>query len=36
VLSDEEWRAVGLTPLRPWREALSAAFAEHPDAFRGN
>jgi dTDP-4-dehydrorhamnose reductase len=34
VLSDEAWRAAGLTPLRPWREALSAAFVEHGDAFR--
>lgn len=35
VLSDEEWRAAGLTPLRGWREALTAAFAEHGAAFRG-
>ncbi|MPZ84062.1 MAG: dTDP-4-dehydrorhamnose reductase [Actinophytocola sp.] len=35
VLSDEEWRSAGLTPLRPWREALTAAFAEHGDALRG-
>lgn len=35
VLSAEEWREAGLTPLRPWREALSAAFAESGDAFRG-
>ncbi len=34
VLSDAEWRAAGLTPLRQWREALTAAFAAHPDAFR--
>jgi dTDP-4-dehydrorhamnose reductase len=34
VLSDKAWRAAGLTPLRPWREALTAAFAEHGDAFR--
>jgi dTDP-4-dehydrorhamnose reductase len=34
VLSDAEWRAAGLTPLRPWREALTAAFAEDGDAFR--
>jgi dTDP-4-dehydrorhamnose reductase len=34
VLSGEEWQASGLTPLRPWREALSAAFAEDGDAFR--
>ncbi|HEY0449848.1 dTDP-4-dehydrorhamnose reductase [Actinophytocola sp.] len=36
VLSDEEWREAGLKPLRPWREALTAAFAEHGDALRGN
>lgn len=34
VLSDEAWRACGLTPLRPWREALAAAFAEAGDAYR--
>jgi dTDP-4-dehydrorhamnose reductase len=34
VLSGEEWREVGLTPLRPWREALAAAFAEDGDAYR--
>lgn len=28
VLSDAAWRAAGLTPLRPWREALSAYFAD--------
>lgn len=27
VLSPASWAAAGLTPLRPWREALSAAFA---------
>ena len=27
VLSDKSWRDAGLTPLRPWNEALSAAFA---------
>jgi len=26
VLSDRAWRAAGLTPLRPWRDALRAAF----------
>jgi dTDP-4-dehydrorhamnose reductase len=26
VLSDAAWRAAGLTPLRPWRDALRAAF----------
>jgi dTDP-4-dehydrorhamnose reductase len=35
VLSSAEWREAGLTPLRPWREALAAAFAESGDAFRG-
>ncbi|MGH3763265.1 dTDP-4-dehydrorhamnose reductase [Actinophytocola sp.] len=35
VLSGEEWRSAGLTPLRSWREALAAAFAEDGDAFRG-
>nr|WP_156371252.1 dTDP-4-dehydrorhamnose reductase [Nocardia arizonensis] len=27
VLSDRAWRAAGLTPLRPWREALHGALA---------
>ncbi|WP_309112396.1 dTDP-4-dehydrorhamnose reductase [Saccharothrix sp.] len=27
VLSGKEWEAAGLTPLRPWREALREAFA---------
>jgi dTDP-4-dehydrorhamnose reductase len=27
VLSPESWRAAGLTPLRPWDEALDAYFA---------
>jgi dTDP-4-dehydrorhamnose reductase len=27
VLSGTSWQDAGLTPLRPWREALSAAFA---------
>jgi len=34
VLSDQAWREVGLTPLRPWRQALSAAFAVHGEYFR--
>jgi dTDP-4-dehydrorhamnose reductase len=34
VLSGKSWEEAGLTPLRPWREALSAAFAAHGDAFR--
>jgi dTDP-4-dehydrorhamnose reductase len=28
VLSDAAWRAAGLPPLRSWRDALHAAFAE--------
>jgi dTDP-4-dehydrorhamnose reductase len=35
VLGDASWRAAGLAPLRPWREALSAAFAADGDALRG-
>lgn len=35
VLSSAAWREAGLTPLRPWREALAAAFVESGDAFRG-
>ncbi len=27
VLSDTRWRAAGLTPLPPWRDAVAAAFA---------
>lgn len=34
VLSDTAWRAAGLTPLRPWRDALRAAFAASGDALR--
>ncbi|MFC4853502.1 dTDP-4-dehydrorhamnose reductase [Actinophytocola glycyrrhizae] len=34
VLSDRSWRAAGLTPMRPWREALATAFSEHGDHFR--
>ncbi|MCA1655894.1 MAG: dTDP-4-dehydrorhamnose reductase [Pseudonocardiaceae bacterium] len=34
VLSDRSWRAADLPPMRPWRDALTAAFAEHGDAFR--
>ena len=30
VLSNEAWRAAGLTPLRPWRDALHAYFAVAP------
>jgi dTDP-4-dehydrorhamnose reductase len=35
VLSDASWRAAGLRPLRPWRQALAAAFTEHGEALRG-
>ncbi|HEX6352480.1 dTDP-4-dehydrorhamnose reductase [Actinophytocola sp.] len=34
VLSDSAWRKEGLPPMRPWREALAAAFAEHGEHFR--
>jgi len=34
VLSPAAWVAAGLTPLRPWQDALSAAFAVDPQAFR--
>ncbi len=34
VLSDRAWRAAGLPPMRPWREALATAFAEHGEHFR--
>lgn len=34
VLSHAAWRAAGLTPMPPWRDALRAAFAESGDAFR--
>jgi dTDP-4-dehydrorhamnose reductase len=30
VLSARRWTDAGLTPLRPWRDALAAAFAAHP------
>ncbi len=35
VLSPRTWDEAGLSPLRDWREALSAAFAVRDDAFRG-
>jgi len=34
VLSPAAWVAAGLTPLRDWRAALSAAFATTSEAFR--
>jgi dTDP-4-dehydrorhamnose reductase len=34
VLSDASWRAAGLAPLRPWDEALHAAFAQVGEALR--
>lgn len=34
VLSDASWREAGLTPLRPWREALHAAFESDGGALR--
>jgi dTDP-4-dehydrorhamnose reductase len=34
VLSTDAWTDAGLTPLRDWREALSAGFAAAPEAFR--
>ncbi|MDQ2846941.1 MAG: dTDP-4-dehydrorhamnose reductase [Actinomycetota bacterium] len=33
VLSQDAWLAAGLPPLRPWREALHAAFRAHRDAY---
>ncbi|HVE63749.1 MAG TPA: dTDP-4-dehydrorhamnose reductase [Mycobacteriales bacterium] len=35
VLSDRAWRAVGLDPLPPWRDALAEAFAEIGSQLRG-
>jgi dTDP-4-dehydrorhamnose reductase len=35
VLGDDEWRAAGLPPMRPWRDALKAAFESAGDALRG-
>ena len=34
VLSGAAWQAEGLTPLRPWREALTTALTQDLDAFR--
>jgi dTDP-4-dehydrorhamnose reductase len=36
VLSDSAWRAAGLTPLPPWRDALRRAFADAGTALRGS
>ncbi len=33
VLSPDAWNNAGLTPLRPWTEALKVAFAENRGAF---
>lgn len=35
VLGDRRWRAAGLAPLRPWREALRTALQSHLPDFRG-
>lgn len=35
VLSGRSWAAAGLTPLRPWDEALTAGIGDHPGAFGG-
>lgn len=35
VLSDVAWQRAGLTPMRHWRDALHAAFAESGDSLRG-
>lgn len=34
VLSNRTWREAGLPAMRPWREALATAFAEHGAHFR--
>lgn len=34
VLGHQRWRSAGLPPLRPWREALHAAFSEVGPALR--
>jgi dTDP-4-dehydrorhamnose reductase len=35
VLSDRAWRRAGLTPMRPWRDALRAAFSTAGQALGG-
>lgn len=34
VLSNHTWHEAGLPPMRPWREALTAAFKADGDSFR--
>ncbi|MEV4647993.1 dTDP-4-dehydrorhamnose reductase [Saccharopolyspora sp. NPDC049357] len=34
VLSENAWRDAGLTPLRPWQDALKEAFTTSGEAFR--
>jgi dTDP-4-dehydrorhamnose reductase len=34
VLSADAWLAAGLPPMRHWRDALAAAFADHGDTLR--
>jgi len=34
VLSDQQWRSVGLAPLPHWRDALATAFREVGAALR--
>jgi len=34
VLSNAAWVRAGLSPLRDWQAALSAAFAQAPQAYR--
>lgn len=36
VLSNAAWREAGLTPLRPWREALAAFAADHRETLVGD
>ena len=35
VLSDASWRAAGLRPLPPWRDALHTAVTRHPELLQG-
>ena len=34
VMSPNAWNNAGLTPLRPWQDALRSALSEHAEAFR--